>query len=152
MGIQRSIELHISSEDKNRVDLLHALVKDDWTPYNPDGQVEYTALGDVNDFDYATTSNIGTVYGVLAEKEKRKETGSIILWDKNHTERLSVLMPFGDSKDYRSEFKIVFGIGVGKRVFEGSRNTDFTYYLKRLLPIIQNEGFTVIAINCLDIG
>jgi hypothetical protein len=51
-----------------------------------------------------------------------------------------------------NRYKIMIGTGIGKKLYEGSRHADYSYYRKRFLPVLEREGYGVTLINCTEIG
>lgn len=153
MGVQRSMEMEIYVRSKTYFDGLRILFEHDWTPFDLQGKVTYLAPGDIDDFDFKTATTLDFVFQVLSEREARGEFGYMYVYDKQHRDMLTLSIYSRNKQPPYRVFEFHFGLGgAGKRLTGSVRHTDYSYYLERIVPVLEQEGFQFFQIKCHDLG
>jgi hypothetical protein len=152
MSVDRSIEIEIYTSKKEILDFLRLLFNDYWTPFNNDKRIEYLAFGHTNPASISTTVKIDELYQAIKLKEKAKEFCLIHLWDMSHEEAYTLFIyPEQEDEEY-NQFKLLFSLGSSKKLTGSTRQTDFSFYLEKIIPIFETNGFIIGSITCKDIG
>jgi hypothetical protein len=153
MGVSRQIDLEIFVQGKTYFDCLEILLTYEWTPFGPNGEIVHLAVGDIDKFDFKTTSSLEYAYQVLSERQSRGEFGFLKIWDKQHEDDINLLIYPKEPTEIYNTFELHFSlVGAGKRLTEGGRYTDYSYYLRKIVPILEREGFLFGHIECCDVG
>lgn len=147
MGVSRSIRINILSKEKTIVDCLDLLFEQYWTPFDKNNKIVVS--------DEENTENIESIEGLyifVIEKENNKLTFNINLWDIAHKETVLLLLQPKEKFENYNSFKLTLLPGAAKRLNGSNRQTDFSYYLERTIPILEKNNFIFEEISCIDLG
>ncbi|HNA89115.1 MAG TPA: hypothetical protein PK989_07405 [Anaerolineales bacterium] len=147
MGVTRSITMEVLSRDKSIIDCVDLLFKNGWTPFGRDNHISVSDGDNIIDLD-----NIENLYTFVSEREKATAFCQINIWDISNQESILMLISPKEEKDIFKAFKITFIPGTGKRLQGSIRYTDFSYYLERIIPLLEKNNFIFEEISCRDLG
>lgn len=147
MGVTRSITMEVLSRDKSIIDCIDLLFKHGWTPFGRNNKISVSNGENITDLE-----NIEDLYNFVSEKEKATAFCHINIWDISYQESMLMLIFPKEENDTYKAFKITFIPGTGKRLRGSIRYTDFSYYLERIIPLLEKNNFTFEKISCQDIG
>jgi len=152
MSVDRSITFEILVEKKGIPDCLKLFFSDHWTPYNENREIAYLPVGITDSSHMAITNDMEVLYKTVEEKEKLKEFCLVHFWDNNHEEAHTLLI-YPEKEDERyNRFKILWSLGVAKRLEGSQRQTDFSYYLEKIVPVLEKNKFLFESVACQDFG
>jgi hypothetical protein len=152
MSVDRSITIELLADKQKITDCLAALFSDHWTPFDENGKITYLPVGVTDGADTTTDGSLETLYQVIQEKEIRQEFGLIYIWDLQHEESHCLLIFPETGKDSYNRFKLLFSLGSAKRLVGSQRQTDFSHYLSKIIPVLETNNFLFESITCIDFG
>lgn len=147
MGVTRSITIEVLSKDKNIIDCMDLLFRHEWTPFGRNNKISVSDGEHITDLE-----NIEDLYNFVSEREKATAFCHINIWDVSHQESVLMIILPKEEKDIFKAFTITFIPGTGKRLQGSIRYTDFSYYLERIIPLLEKNNFIFEKISCQDIG
>ena len=143
MSRSGDIELTINSNsnDINALDLLQCFYKDGWS-ISYDGVISFLPLGDV-DYNWTIVSEIkeNEVNSILRSKIAADELIGVSLVHKESIRGFLVLFSASFSE-------IIFSADINRKEIEGTDVTDFSWYLKRIIPVCMHAGLSIEFIDC----
>lgn len=152
MSVDRSITLNILVEKKGLPDCLKLFFSDHWTLLNENQEITYLPVGIIDDSYSAITKDAGVFYKTIKEKEKLNEFCLVHFWDINHEEAHTLLI-YPEKEDERyNRFKLLWSLGAAKRLKGSQRQTDFSHYLEKVIPVLEKNKFLFESITCQDFG
>jgi hypothetical protein len=152
MSVDRSITFEIFVEKKGISDCLKLFFSDHWTPYNEDREITYLPVGITDSSHIAITNDMAVFYKTVEEKEKLKEFFLVHFWDINHEEAHTLLI-YPEKEDERyNRFKLLWSLGAAKKLKGSQRQTDFSHYLEKIVPVLEKNNFLFDSITCQDFG
>lgn len=152
MSVERSITFDILVEKKGIPDCLKLFFSDHWTPFDKNKEITYLSAGIVDSTDTANTNDIEVLYKTIEEKEKLKEFCLVHFWDINLEEAHTLLVYPKKSRKRYNHFKLLISLGASKRLKGSQRQTDFSHYLEKIIPVLEKNNFLFESITCQDFG
>lgn len=152
MSVDRSLTLEIFVEKKSIADCLKLFFRNDLTPFDKNSEIKYLPVGIVDVTDLAITNDVEVLYETIEKKEKLKEFCLVHFWDIHHEEAHTLFIyPEGGRERY-NHFKLLISLGASKRLKGSQRQTDFSHYLEKIIPILESNNFIFESITCQDFG
>lgn len=152
MSVDRSITIDVLVEKKGIVDCLKLLFSNDWVLSDKSGKITYLPVGNTDSANPIVTTDTEIFYKAVKEKEKNKELCLVHIWD-NHYEEAHILFIYPEKENERyNHFKLLFSLGASKRLKGSQRQSDFSYYLEKIIPILEINNFLFESITCKDLG
>ncbi|WP_054940140.1 hypothetical protein [Paenibacillus ihuae] len=147
MSISASIDIVLSECSRSVLsapDLLVNFVSEGWDFVDGNGEVTMLPLGDNDDFNWTSISlDRVTFFNILQEKQNLKEIIGI--------ELLRVDSDVGCELLIFNTNDIALNLSIARKKIDIKSSidiTDFSWYLKRILPVYKNSGLQVERINC----
>lgn len=134
MSISASIDVKLKEREGNIVSpmlIIKKLLHYGWT-FNDSGRVSYLPLGDSDNYDWQF-ENIDTqsLIAILDEKEKKGEViGVSMTWKETN---------IGGSFLFFKNGEVSISLIINRKLLDNMRHTDVSWYLKRLLPVFNQE-------------
>ena len=124
--------------------ILDSFAKCGWH-VNIDGKIRYTPLNDNEDFNWLQTniSNYSVVLQILKEKQTKQELIAISFLFDPTVHGIDALI-------YPDLNKITFGLHINRRTIDTTGITDFTWYIVRIIPVLELIEMEIGSIECLD--
>ena len=152
MSVDRSITLEIFVEKKSITDCLKLFFRNNWTPFDENNEIKYLPVGIVDVTDLASTNNVGVLYESVQKKEKLNELCLVHFWDIHHEEAHTLFIYPEERRERYNHFKLLWSLGAAKRLKGSQRQTDFSHYLEKIIPMLENSNFLFESITCQDFG
>lgn len=152
MTVHRTITLKVLVENRSPLDCLEVLFQEYWTPFDLNGRIRYLLLGDTEEFNFETTDSLSLVFSVIESKFQQGEFGLLLIYDESHWESIDLFIYPQTPTEVYNRFKLVFSFGIGKRLPDSDRYTDYSYYLSRIIPLLENNDFHFEEVTCNDYG
>lgn len=110
------------------------------------------AENDIEDFDFKEFNNFDSLKTVLNIRQENNLTNFIDLFVEkiNESILISAISINETYKGYSSHFELTFNLGIGKRIVNANRYTDFSFYLNQIIPRLIEIGCYVCEVNCQD--
>ena len=145
MGLSSNISIKANFNERNFMQIIQALVSSGWT-FNDYGKFTLLPIGDKDDFDWTSIDKIEQqeLFHVFEEKLKVKEIIGIVITWKDTNCGGSLLF------DIENE-NLSINLNINRKLLHNnSRHTDFTWYLEKLVNLIENEVVDIESITCID--
>ncbi len=147
MSISASIDIILSERSRTVLsvpDLLGDFVSEGWDYVDGNGKVTMLPLGDHDDYNW-TTITLDRVYlfNILQEKQQLKEMIGI--------ELLRVDSDVGCELLIFNTYDIALNLSIARKKIEIESSidiTDFSWYLKRVLPVFEKSALQIERISC----
>jgi hypothetical protein len=152
MSVDRSITLEILVEKKRIADCLKLFFSSNWTPFDENNEIKYIPIGVVEVTDLAITNDVEVLYETIGKKEKRNELCLVHFWDEQREEAHALFIYPKERSERYNHFKLLISLGASKRLKGSQRQTDFSHYLEKIIPILESNNFLFESITCQDFG
>ena len=145
MSVERDIEIKILTNDCFP-ELLDKFVDKNWRSNNRTLNIE-----DIDDFDFKETKDFEDLKSILTQRESKGLMNYVLLTVFDYeTVTLSAQRLTHNYDDYQYQYELNFRLGIGRRIQTADRYTDFSFYLKDLLPKLKKIGCYINEMNCRD--
>lgn len=145
MSVDRDIKIRLLTND-SFPELLDKFVDKKWCSNNQTLNVE-----DVDDFDFKETKDFEDLKSILVQRELRGLPNYLILTVFDYeTVTLSAVKVDHSFQNFKYQYELNFRLGIGRRIPNADRYTDFGFYLKDLLPRLIEIGCYINEVNCRD--
>ncbi len=127
----------------NPIELIHSLIEGGWT-FNDYGHVSFLPVGDNGDYDWQWLSlqKQTEVWSILDQKIKNDEVIGIVLTTGKGLIGYELLI-------WEDRSSLCCNLSVNRKSLgEGSRLTDFNWYLNKIEPCFKKLGIPISSINC----
>ncbi|NVJ51715.1 MAG: hypothetical protein HWE11_15095 [Gammaproteobacteria bacterium] len=137
MSVLAGIDIYFKSELEPII-LIELLVKNGWT-YDDNGQIVYLPINDNDMFEWQTKnlSDWNSVKEIIREKSTLKELiGLSLTWGSTQVGGEFLFDPKDNS--------LGIGLNCNRKTKVGTNETDFDWYLEKLINPLEKEGFDII--------
>lgn len=119
------MEMNCSSFSDNIMDVLKIFKQIGWDIYNPQGETEYLAIGDDDEYDWQCEKILETeLYDIVSKKVDLKEQIGVNLFYNNGTEGISLL---ADTTE-----QIMLSLSINRKI-RNEKYTDMIWYLENII-------------------
>ena len=152
MSVEASISIRIKNTKTQKLatqtEILEILINNGWKAIYPSGYVLYLPVGDKDMFDWQEEKiNIPSLMKIVKKKEKTNELIGIgLIWQDSEIGGNVLLRHEKDMSEKKIYTSMSFSLGGERKMLmneDGFEITDVNWYLQRLLPALNQEGFTV---------
>ncbi len=151
MSLNREIKIRVACNYSMFSDLFIDFAQNYWIDSN---KLNLHSLNenDIEDFEFKEFNNFDSLKTVLDIRQKNNLTNFINLFVKKFDESIliSAISKNETYTGYSSHFEITFNLGIGKRIQNANRYTDFGFYLNQIIPRFLEIGCYVCEVNCQD--
>lgn len=119
-----------------------------WPYLNDHDEIVSIETNDNDSFDYQIIKSESRFYEILVTNFNEYKINSFNLWNKDVEETITVLIRREPEPELARSINITFMPGIGKRLINAPRNTDFSYYLETILPSL--SACYVTEVECRD--
>lgn len=150
MSVDREITIRVLSNKDKFSDLFIAFVAD--FLFDDDSFI-VSSLNkeDVDNYDYLEFNKV-SLKPILDYRQNKGYDNYITFFVKKFDELiiLRAIKLKENYPGYSSQYELSFTFGIGKRIKNSSRHTDFTFYLNEILPRFMEIGCKIGEIKCSD--
>ena len=141
MSVSLLFEFNIvKSEGFTSVNLIECFLKEGWSLYSEEGEIIYTDVGDIDDFDYqANCFSEQDYFKIVSQKERNSEIISFRMYwlEQNDRYRIDVLIT------PQLEILISPDDETKKMLEPELKMLDVNWYFYRILMTLSNSGIIV---------
>lgn len=151
MSVSREIKIRLITNKNRFSDLFIEFVKDFWFDNN-DFTVSSFEKEDINDYKYIEFPDFKTLKPILDYREDKNYDNYLFFYVKKIDEAILIRSTkMKESyKGYSSHYELNFTPGIGKRIENAERYTDYSYYLNQILPRLVKIDCYICEIECHD--
>lgn len=152
MSVSRSIKIRVLTNHSGQSKFIEDLTENFWNFKNQEGTFSSIAEDDKDEFEFIDFKDVKTVYEILDKREKNRKVNTLTLWDDQYTESILLIINTLDNnyRGYNKHYEVSLCPGVGKRISQADRYTDYGHYLTQLIPKFKAMGCYVCEIECHD--
>ncbi|WP_042202650.1 hypothetical protein [Paenibacillus camerounensis] len=147
MSISAWIDIYLSEQSGAKLsalDLMKQFAKEGWDYADRNGEVTFLPLGDGDHFNWQSEAvDSDCILNIIELKQAQQEMVGIQLLLRDSEIRCDMLM-FNTTR-------IGFSLSIARKsigIQVGIDMTDFSWYLKRILPVFKNAGLQVERVQC----
>jgi len=140
MSVCSGLYIRLAGDNLSALSVFQALRQAGWSMLL-NGQITLLPLGDRDDFAWKCLpgDRLAQAEQEIAAKCQLDElVGVVMTWQETSCGGEFLLYPHGD---------ITFSLSIDRRVLQGTRVTDVSWYLERLLKAFESPRFTIASLS-----
>lgn len=151
MSIEREITIRILSKKEKFSDLFIEFIDAFWFNKN-DFIISSLDKEDKENYDFINFSNFNSLKPILNYRESKDYNNFLSFFVEKLDERILIrsTRSQGNFAGSSYQYELSFSLGIGKRIKNAERYTDFSFYLNQILPRLLDIECEICEIKCHD--
>lgn len=151
MSVSRTITIRLVTNYETFSDLFFDFAINNWFE-NPKQIFQSLSIDDIDEFDFIPFDSFDKLRPILDFREQNSLTNYISIVVDKYEENilLGCLKKETSYKNFKSHFEWTITLGIGKRIENAERYTDFGFYQNQIIPNLIKLGCYICELNYHD--